>query len=311
MAVELRKIDTEQRNPRTMHIDTLSTLEMVKLINDEDHRVAEAVAKVLPEIARAVDIIYEQLRQGGRLFYCGAGTSGRLGVLDAVECPPTYGVSPELVVGLIAGGDSAFVRAKEGAEDNRALGRQDLMDRNFSARDVLVGIAASGRTPYVLGAMDYAHEVGAPVLALTCCHDSELSRHADVTMAPIPGPEVVTGSSRMKSGTAQKMVLNMISTASMIKLGKVYRNLMVDLSPSNKKLKDRTLRIITQATGVTREEAEHSLQQAKGETKTAILSLLCGCEVEEAHRLLEKEQTISKAASLYWEEMQGRKVVGK
>ena len=160
MAVELRKIDTEQRNPRTMHIDTLSTLEMVKLINDEDHRVAEAVAQVLPEIARAVDIIYEQLRQGGRLFYCGAGTSGRLGVLDAVECPPTYGVSPELVVGLIAGGDSAFVRAKEGAEDNRALGRQDLMDRNFSARDVLVGIAASGRTPYVLGAMDYAHEVG-------------------------------------------------------------------------------------------------------------------------------------------------------
>lgn len=221
MAVELRKIDTEQRNPRTMHIDTLSTLEMVKLINDEDHRVAEAVAQVLPEIARAVDIIYEQLRRGGRLFYCGAGTSGRLGVLDAVECPPTYGVSPELVVGLIAGGDSAFVRAKEGAEDNRELGRQDLMDRNFSARDVLVGIAASGRTPYVLGAMDYAHEVGAPVLALTCCHDSELSRHADVTMAPIPGPEVVTGSSRMKSGTAQKMVLNMLSTVTMIKLGKV------------------------------------------------------------------------------------------
>lgn len=288
MAVELRKIDTEQRNPRTMHIDTLSTLEMVKLINDEDHRVAEAVAKVLPEIARAVDIIYEQLRQGGRLFYCGAGTSGRLGVLDAVECPPTYGVSPELVVGLIAGGDSAFVRAKEGAEDNRALGRQDLMDRNFSARDVLVGIAASGRTPYVLGAMDYAHEVGAPVLALTCCHDSELSRHADVTMAPIPGPEVVTGSSRMKSGTAQKMVLNMLSTVTMIKLGKVYGNLMVDLKASNKKLEDRARRLIIHATGAAPETAGRYLEQAGGHVKLAILMLKGGLDAGAARALLEQ-----------------------
>ena len=290
MAVELRKIDTEQRNPRTMHIDTLSTLEMVKLINDEDHRVAEAVAKVLPEIARAVDIIYEQLRQGGRLFYCGAGTSGRLGVLDAVECPPTYGVSPELVVGLIAGGDSAFVRAKEGAEDNRALGRQDLMDRNFSARDVLVGIAASGRTPYVLGAMDYAHEVGAPVLALTCCHDSELSRHADVTMAPIPGPEVVTGSSRMKSGTAQKMVLNMLSTGAMIKLGKVYGNLMVDVKPTNAKLVERCKRIVCEATGVDYDTATEALEKCGYRAKVAIVMLKTGSDVHEAEQRLEAHE---------------------
>lgn len=288
MAVELRKIDTEQRNPRTMHIDTLSTLEMVKLINDEDHRVAEAVARVLPEIARAVDIIYEQLRQGGRLFYCGAGTSGRLGVLDAVECPPTYGVSPELVVGLIAGGDSAFVRAKEGAEDNRALGRQDLMDRNFSARDVLVGIAASGRTPYVLGAMDYAHEVGAPVLALTCCHDSELSRHADVTMAPIPGPEVVTGSSRMKSGTAQKMVLNMLSTVTMIKLGKVYGNLMVDVKASNEKLYQRAVSIVCTATGAEEDEARAALEKCGYACKPAIVSILLGLTPEEAAAALKR-----------------------
>ena len=290
MAVELRKIDTEQRNPRTMHIDTLSTLEMVKLINDEDHRVAEAVARVLPEIARAVDIIYEQLRQGGRLFYCGAGTSGRLGVLDAVECPPTYGVSPELVVGLIAGGDSAFVRAKEGAEDNRELGRQDLMDRNFSARDVLVGIAASGRTPYVLGAMDYAHEVGAPVLALTCCHDSELSRHADVTMAPIPGPEVVTGSSRMKSGTAQKMVLNMLSTVTMIKLGKVYGNLMVDVKPTNAKLVERCKRIVCEATGVDYDTATEALEKCGYRAKVAIVMLKTGSDVHEAEQRLEAHE---------------------
>ena len=290
MAVELRKIDTEQRNPRTMHIDTLSTLEMVKLINDEDHRVAEAVARVLPEIARAVDIIYEQLRQGGRLFYCGAGTSGRLGVLDAVECPPTYGVSPELVVGLIAGGDSAFVRAKEGAEDNRALGRQDLMDRNFSARDVLVGIAASGRTPYVLGAMDYAHEVGAPVLALTCCHDSELSRHADVTMAPIPGPEVVTGSSRMKSGTAQKMVLNMLSTGAMIKLGKVYGNLMVDVKATNEKLVERCKRIVCEATGVDYDTATEALEKCGYRAKVAIVMLKTGSDVHEAEQRLEAHE---------------------
>ena len=286
MAVELRKIDTEQRNPRTMHIDTLSTLEMVKLINDEDHRVAEAVARVLPEIARAVDIIYEQLRQGGRLFYCGAGTSGRLGVLDAVECPPTYGVSPELVVGLIAGGDSAFVRAKEGAEDNRALGRQDLMDRNFSARDVLVGIAASGRTPYVLGAMAYAKELGAPVIGVTCCPGSQIDTLADIGIAPTPGPEVVTGSTRMKSGTAQKMVLNMLSTGAMIRLGKVYGNLMVDVKPSNEKLIRRCVTIVREATGESEEAAVAALEKCHYACKPAIVMLLRGVDENTAKRLL-------------------------
>ena len=206
--MELAKLDTEKRNERTMHIDTLSTLDMVTVINEEDHRCAEAVRAVLPEIARSIDVIYAQLRKGGRLFYCGAGTSGRLGVLDAAECPPTYGVDPGLVVALIAGGESAFIRAIEGAEDNRQLGADDLKAHNFSANDALVGIAASGRTPYVIGAMDYARSVGAPVMALTCCSNSEMSEHADITMAPIPGPEVVTGSSRMKSGTCQKLVLN-------------------------------------------------------------------------------------------------------
>ncbi len=288
MGVELQKIDTEQRNPRTMHIDTLSTLEMVRLINSEDQLVAQAVAQVVPEIAQAVDIIYGQLRQGGRLVYCGAGTSGRLGVLDAVECPPTYGVSPELVVGLIAGGDSAFVRAVEGAEDNRQLGREDLVRLNFSPRDVLVGIAASGRTPYVLGAMDYAREVGAPVLALTCCHDSELSRHADVTMAPIPGPEVVTGSSRMKSGTAQKMVLNILSTVTMIKLGKVYGNLMVDVKASNEKLYQRAVSIVRSATGAEEADARAALERCGYACKPAILSILLGWTPEQAAQALER-----------------------
>ena len=195
--VELRKLDTEQRNQRTMQIDTLPTLEMLTLINEEDHRVAEAVKAVLPEIAKAVDVIYPQLDNGGRLIYVGAGTSGRLGLLDAVECPPTFGVSTELVKGLIAGGDQAFVKAVEGAEDNYDMGRTDLEAIGFTAGDALVGIAASGRTPYVLGAMDYARSLGAPVMALTCCNNSELSRHADITMAPVPGPEVVTGSSRL------------------------------------------------------------------------------------------------------------------
>lgn len=249
MAVELRKIDTEQRNARTMNIDSLTTLEMVRLINSEDHRVAEAVAQVVPQIAESVDIIYGQLRRGGRLVYAGAGTSGRLGVLDAVECPPTYGVDYNLVIGLMAGGPPAFVKAVEGAEDSRELGEKDLRDIDFSEKDVLVGIAASGRTPYVLGAMDYARSLGAPVLALTCCRDSELSRHADVTMAPTPGPEVITGSSRMKSGTAQKMVLNILSTATMIKLGKVYGNLMVDVKASNEKLYQRAISIVCTATG--------------------------------------------------------------
>ena len=283
---ELNKLDTEQRNSASAHIDLLTTEEMVRLINQEDHHCAEAVALVLPEIARSVDLIEGQLRRGGRLFYAGAGTSGRLGVLDAAECPPTYGVSPDLVVGLIAGGPSAFLKAVEGAEDNPDLGRQDLMDRGFSEKDALVGIAASGRTPYVLGAMDYARELGAPVMALTCCRNSEMSRHADVTMAPVPGPEVITGSSRMKSGTCQKLVLNMLSTCVMVKMGKVYGNLMVDVQATNHKLVNRAIRIVCSATGADEASAEKALQQCGFSCKTAIVMILLNTDAAKAEQLL-------------------------
>jgi len=287
MAVELRKLDTEQRNQRTMQIDTLPTLEMLTLINEEDHRVAEAVKAVLPEIAKAVDVIYQQLDNGGRLIYVGAGTSGRLGLLDAVECPPTFGVSTELVKGLIAGGDQAFVKAVEGAEDNYDMGKADLESIGFTAGDALVGIAASGRTPYVLGAMDYARSLGAPVMALTCCNNSELSRHADITMAPVPGPEVVTGSSRLKSGTAQKLVLNMLSTATMIKLGKVYGNLMVDVKATNEKLVHRAISIVCTATGVDNDTARATLEKCDFRCKTAIVMILLGLEAEAANAALD------------------------
>ena len=288
MAVDLKKLDTERRNPRTANIDTLSSLEMAKLINAEDHHCAEAVEAVLPQIAQSIDIIYEKIRSGGRLFYAGAGTSGRLGVLDAAECPPTYGVDPGLVVGLIAGGPSAFLKAIEGAEDSAELGKQDLIDRQFSDKDALVGIAASGRTPYVIGAMDYARSVGAPVIALVCTHNSEMSRHADVTIDPVPGPEVVTGSSRMKSGTCQKLVLNMLSTCVMIKSGKVYGNLMVDVQATNQKLVRRAISIVCEATGETEEKAKAALDQCGFSCKTAIVMLLLGLDASAAKAALDK-----------------------
>ena len=285
--VELSRLDTEKRNPATMNIDTLSTLEMVTVINEEDHRCADAVRAVLPEIAESIDTIYRQIKSGGRLFYCGAGTSGRLGVLDAAECPPTYGVDPGLVIALIAGGESAFIRAIEGAEDSPALGKEDLVKHEFSASDALVGIAASGRTPYVIGAMDYARSLGAPVMALTCCKNSELSRHADITMAPIPGPEVVTGSSRMKSGTCQKLVLNLLSTCVMIKLGKVYGNLMVDVKATNEKLVHRAVSIVCSATGVDELTAKTALDQCGWSCKTAIIMLLLNMNAAEANSALD------------------------
>ena len=288
MAVDLKKLDTERRNPRTANIDTLSSLEMAKLINSEDHHCAEAVEAVLPQIAQSIDIIYEKIRSGGRLFYAGAGTSGRLGVLDAAECPPTYGVDPGLVVGLIAGGPPAFLKAVEGAEDSAELGKQDLIDRQFSDKDALVGIAASGRTPYVIGAMDYARSVGAPVIALVCTHNSEMSRHADVTIDPVPGPVVVTGSSRMKSGTCQKLVLNMLSTCVMIKSGKVYGNLMVDVQATNQKLVRRAISIVCEATGETEEKAKAALDQCGFSCKTAIVMLLLGLDAAAAKAALDK-----------------------
>lgn len=280
--IELDRIDTELRNERTAHIDALSTLDMATLINAEDHLCAPAVKAILPEVAHAIDVIYAVMHTGGRLVYCGAGTSGRLGVLDAAECPPTFGVESGKVVALIAGGPAACVKAVEGAEDSRELGVKDLQDIDFSAHDALLGIAASGRTPYVLGAMDYAHSLGAPVMALTCCHDSELSRHADITMAPLPGPEVIAGSSRMKSGTCQKLVLNLISTGVMIKLGKVYGNLMVDVKASNEKLYRRAVSIVCAATGADAAAAHAALAQCGYSCKTAIIMLLLHVNAAEA-----------------------------
>ena len=293
--VELQKIATEQRNPNTMNIDTLSTLDMVKLINREDHRVAEAVALVTDKIAEAVDVIAARLSTGGRLIYCGAGTSGRLGILDAVECPPTYSTDPETVQALMAGGYGAIFKAVEGAEDSKELGVTDMQSIGFSAKDVLVGIAASGRTPYVIGAMEYAKSLGGVTIGVTCCPGSEIDTLAEVGIAPMPGPEVVTGSTRMKSGTAQKMVLNMLSTCTMIRLGKVYGNLMVDVKPSNEKLIRRCVSIVCAAAECDEAAATAALEQCGYHPKIAIVMLLCGCTAEEAEkRLAEKDGYIAR-----------------
>ena len=288
--VELKKIATEQRNPNTMSTDTLSTLDMVKLINQEDYRVAEAVSLVTDRIAEAVDLIADRLSKGGRLIYCGAGTSGRLGILDAVECPPTYSTEPEMVQALMAGGYPAIFKAVEGAEDSKALGVEDMKKIGFTAADVLVGIAASGRTPYVLGCMEYARELGAPTVAVTCCPGSALDSFADIGIAPAPGPEVVTGSTRMKSGTAQKMVLNMLSTGAMIKLGKVYGNLMVDVKPSNEKLIRRCVTIVCAATECDEATATAALEACEYRPKTAIVMVCLGVDAEEANALLGKAE---------------------
>lgn len=284
--MDLSRIDTERSNPATAHIDEESTLGIVRLMNQQDALVAEAVSRELNNIARAVDLIYGRLQAGGRLVYLGSGTSGRLGVLDAVECPPTFGVQPDRVIGLIAGGPGAFVRAKEGAEDDREAGGRDLRDISFSQRDVLVGIAASGRTPYVLGGMAHARAVGAPVIGLACTANAQLAEYADVMIAPLCGPEAITGSTRLKSGTAQKMVLNMLSTAVMVKLGKVYGNLMVDVQATNEKLRQRANNILCQVTGAGPDEAAQALLAAGGSCKTAIVIILCGLTRGEAEQVL-------------------------
>ena len=285
--IKLNQIDTEQVNPHTLEIDRVPTLDMLRMINDEDHLVADAVQRVLPSIAVAIERIVAQMDKGGRLVYCGCGTSGRLGVLDAAECPPTFGTDPGLVVGLIAGGEPAFTRAIEGAEDDYGQGRVDLEGIGFSADDALVGIAASGRTPYVLGAIDYARALGAPAIALTCSANSELSRHADVAITPLPGPEVITGSTRLKSGTAQKMVLNMLSTGVMIKRGKVYGNLMVDVKATNEKLCERTVSIVMRTTGTDDATARQTLAQCGFSCKIAIVMLLCRLNAKQAGEALD------------------------
>ena len=286
--MEWDQIKTEDRNQHSANIDTLSTLEMVKLINDEDKKVAYAVEAQLEQIAAAVDVITEQLRQNGRLVYIGCGTSGRLGVLDAAECPPTYSTDPGQVIGLIAGGPNGMFRAVEGAEDDAEMGERDLKAIDFDSRDVLVGTAASGRTPYVVRAMEYAKSCGAHVIGVACCTGSEVEKAAEIAIVPMPGPEVITGSTRMKSATAQKMVLNMLSTCAMIKLGKVYGNLMVDVKASNQKLIHRCRRIVSEATGVSEEKADESLNQCEYRPKVAIVMLLRGVDAVQAQKMLEK-----------------------
>lgn len=296
MTTELGELVTEQRNFRTMKIDETSTIEMVTLINKEDQVVAHAVEKQLPTIAYAIDVIYDAMKDGGRLVYCGAGTSGRLGVLDASECPPTYGVSPNDVVAIIAGGEKALLSAIEGAEDDENLCQKDLENINFSENDVLVGIAASGRTPYTLGGLIYAKKLNAKTISLTCNADSKLAQVADISIAPIVGAEVVTGSTRMKAGTAQKMVLNMLSTGVMIKLGKVYENLMVDVMPSNEKLNERCCLIVMEATGVSHDAAREALKKTAFHCKEAIVMLRCNCSAHDAAVKLEKSKGHIKIA---------------
>lgn len=286
----LGQLITEQRNPNSMQIDTLSAYKIVQIINNEDKQVPLAIEKVLPQIAQAVEKIVEAFQQGGRLVYIGAGTSGRLGVLDASECPPTFGVSPEMVKGIIAGGERALRHPIEGAEDNKEAGKQDLQAVEFSPKDVLVGIAASGRTPYVLGALAYAKELGATTVSIASNPNSAMSQIADIVIDTVVGAEVLTGSSRMKSGTAQKLVLNMLTTASMILIGKCYQNLMVDVQASNQKLVARAIRIVMQATECSREVAEATLGLANNNAKLAIMMILADLDKDGAEQLLMQHQ---------------------
>jgi N-acetylmuramic acid 6-phosphate etherase len=266
----LENLLTEQPNPASAHIDTLSTEEMLRVINAEDRKVAEAVEREIPSIARGVDAIAAAFRRGGRMFYIGAGTSGRLGVLDASECPPTFGVAPDLVQGIIAGGEAALSRATETTEDDPAIGARDLTARAFTANDILTGIAASGRTPYVLGAVAEAKRLGATTIGVSCTPDSELARTVDIAITPLVGPEVIAGSTRMKAGTAQKLVLNMLTTGAFVRMGYVYGNLMVNVQPKNSKLRDRAKRIIAQAAGVSYERAGQLLSEAGDKVPEAI-----------------------------------------
>ncbi len=282
----LENLLTEQPNPASASIDELPTEAALRIINAEDRKVAEAVEREIPAIARAVDAIAARLQQGGRLFYLGAGTSGRLGVLDASECPPTFSVPPGMVRGIMAGGEAALSRATETTEDDPAIGVRDLTAAGFSARDTLVGIAASGRTPYVLGAVAEARRLGAVTIGISCTPDSELSRAVDIAIAPLVGPEIVAGSTRLKAGTAQKLVLNMLSTGAFIRLGYVYGNLMVNVEPKNVKLVDRARRIVAQASGVSYERASELLTAAGNSVRTAILMAKTGAAREEAERRL-------------------------
>lgn len=294
--MDLKTMLTESRNPNTMEIDTLSTMDMVKIMNSEDKKVPLAIEKELEQIAEAVDIISSAFLNGGRLIYSGAGTSGRLGILDASECPPTFGTDPSMVVGLIAGGEHAIRNAVEGAEDSREMGVEDLKKIGFNSGDIFVGIAASGRTPYVLAGIEYAKSLGAKTVGVSCNPDSPIAKNVDIPISPAPGAEVVTGSTRLKSGTAQKLVLNMLSTLSMIKIGKVYGNLMVDVQASNEKLIERQKKIVMDATGVERAEASEALKQCNNHCKSAIFMILSGLEAPKAMDILKEHRGFIREA---------------
>ena len=288
MSLNLKNMSTETRNQNTMNLDIMTPLEVVTVMNQEDAKVPAAITPALPNIAQCVTWAIESIEAGGRIIYMGAGTSGRLGVLDAVECPPTFGVAPEVVVGLIAGGEKAFVKAVEGAEDSRELGRQDLIDINLAKRDIVIGIAASGRTPYVLGGLAYAQEVGCHTVGISCNPGSAVGAAAELAIEVVPGPECLTGSTRLKSGTCQKLILNMISTATMVGCGKAYQNLMVDVMQTNEKLVVRAQNIVMEATGCEREVAAEKIAIAGGNAKTAITMILADCGLEEAKERLAK-----------------------
>lgn len=286
--IDLSVLVTESRNKETMGLDQMTPLEIVTVMNREDGKAVEAIGEVLPQIAQAIAWCTDSLKQKGRIIYIGAGTSGRLGVLDAVECPPTFGVSPDVVVGLMAGGTPAFVRAVEGAEDSQTMGEEDLKEIHLSPADIVIGLAASGRTPYVIYGLRYAKKIGCRTVAVSCNRDSEIGKEADLAIEPVPGPEVLTGSTRLKAGTVQKMVLNMISTGSMVGIGKVYQNLMVDVVQTNMKLITRAENIVMTATGCTREEARDSLEEAEGSVKLAITMILLQCGVKSAKTRLNR-----------------------
>ncbi|MDO5407556.1 MAG: N-acetylmuramic acid 6-phosphate etherase [Eubacteriales bacterium] len=279
---------TERRNPRTQDLDLMSAEELLRVMNEEDHGVVDAVRQAIPQIAKVVKVVIRAFESGGRLVYAGAGTSGRLGILDAAECMPTFSAGDK-VVGVMAGGEQAFVVAKEGAEDSREAAREDLQKIGLTNQDVLVALTASGRTPYCIGALEYAREVGAYCVGVSCNCPAVLSGYADTAIEVETGPEILTGSTRLKAGTAQKMVLNMISTASMVGIGKVYKNLMVDMKATNLKLEDRAVRIVCMATDCSEEEARYALAQAGGQMKAAIVMILAGVSCQEAQSRLGKQ----------------------
>jgi len=296
MSIILSRLNTEKRNENSMHIDEMSTIEMLETINNEDQIVALAVKKVLPQVASLVDAIRERMKQGGRVIYIGAGTSGRLGVLDASECPPTFGVPSTLIQGIIAGGYEALLKAKEGAEDSLTLASEDLKNINLSSKDTVIGLAASGRTPYVIGGLMYAKKVGALRGSISCVEDSEITKYSEYPIEVLVGAEVISGSTRMKAGTSQKLILNMISTSLMIKYGKVYQNLMVDVQPSNDKLVVRAIAIICEASGCSDEEAKKYLHESKQNVKVAICMAITKKSSDECQQILDTfDGNVSKA----------------